>query len=1204
MKKIFSVGIWLIFVYSFFLISLSLAATHKTFYSFLFKSFLDVDPSFHIAESNWHPIKPSILLTDIKSENDHQSVSANEIFIQFSFFNISRANFISSLRIDNILIQNHVYSREPREFFSIVKILRSIDKLNINNLKINLSDDTNLLNLSLHSSQEKREPKLNLYLKDKQKNILEVGILSSENSNGELVKGYIQTNNFELENSLISLFCETCDFNAHLKTHMNFTFFQEKAINFQGNVNLTPNEKLFGFTSISSSFQLRNIEEDELIQVSTVLNNDEQLAVPNYFINLTTNTPKVIFPQLNLSNSKLFETILEEVGIELSLGGLLQNLTINFDNGKEILEANIQDLEILHMFMELKGLVGKLSIHKDKGKLTLNSPLIRASSSDFLDKDLEFYDFYSSLNFSLSNNEFEINPSSFTTIMDNEEIEGLLSFSTIPTNGYGDINFRIRSKKINDKSALSLFPNTANLSSLKESIDLLIDSAHFEDLSLIYRGPVDGNYTLNSSSFVLETSGQDIFLNINGYKILDANANLSVNNFILNGKISNGNFLGSKFETDFKTFQLDSGLYFDMNGISEGPFSTLLKLSGYNTEDLASGGFHETDFHFSSPLKREFSFLDKNSQLEVTTKIENGELDAPNFGFNLKNIFSKLNYNNDTGLREGYVSLKLNSIPIVFDLDLDRARKGYSLFSTKNSLQTKNLLPIDIRDSISGTSLIEFQVAVPSLIKGQQLKKSYIEITSNLVGTEMKLPDPFFKSKGDSTDFSIKFYPSYGEEYSRLQFKLGEIVRGKLNLFEGNTEGFIIAGKEKQSISTESGKISLIGNIDKLDLSIFSLLGKSMGNKVSDIDIKRLKINEVFLSNFSLPKTIIKSRNSKEFLELLVSNDILSGSLYLPKIINKVPMIDLDYINLDFSTSTSDSSFLDFYNSFLIPLKFKTDSLVINSYEFGDWAFELSRSDSSLVLDELNGTYGKWGITKNKENISRLKITKNKIGWNSNLEAKIYSGSPEKAFKQIGIDPNFEMDTIFLETNVSWQSLPWEFEYLKALGDVNIEVEGLLIKNREDLQTQNNILRLVNIFNVTDSFEKVTNLDFRKLYKSGFSADYVNGDISLTKNIIQLKKPLIFKSGSSEFQWKGDIGRDEKGYIDNLALEVTMTLPLREYLPAYAFLLGGPITAGVVYIAGKAFERNLDQISSGSWSVTGTLQEPKTEFNGWFEESN
>ena len=490
------------------------------------------------------------------------------------------------------------------------------------------------------------------------------------------------------------------------------------------------------------------------------------------------------------------------------------------------------------------------------------------------------------------------------------------------------------------------------------------------------------------------------------------------------------------------------------------------------------------------------------------------------------------------------------------------------------------------------------------MIRGQDIKKSYLELSSNLNGTEMNFPDPFFKSKEDSIDLNILFYPAYSNEYSRLQFKLGEIIRGKLNLFNGNAEGFIIAGKEKQSISTESGKISLIGNIDKLDLSIFSLLGKSVDNKVSDIDIKKLQINEVSLSNFYLPKTIIKSRNSNQFLELIVSNDSLSGSLYLPKKTNQVPIIDLDYINLNFSESTSGSSFLDLHKNLSMPLKFKTDSLVINSFEFGNWAFELSNSNSSLILDEINGTYGKWGLTKNKNNISRLNITKNKLGWNTNLESKIYSGSPEKAFKQIGIEPNFEMDTIFVETNVSWQSLPWEFDYAEVLGDVYIEVEGLLIKNREDLQAQNNILRLVNIFNVTDSFEKVTNLDFRKLYKSGFSADNVKGDILLTKDSIKLQKPLIFKSGSSEFKWKGVIGRDEKGYPDSLALEVTMTLPIREYLPAYAFLLGGPITAGVVYIAGKAFERNLDQISSGSWSITGTLQDPKTDFNGWFEESD
>ena len=202
----------------------------------------------------------------------------------------------------------------------------------------------------------------------------------------------------------------------------------------------------------------------------------------------------------------------------------------------------------------------------------------------------------------------------------------------------------------------------------------------------------------------------------------------------------------------------------------------------------------------------------------------------------------------------------------------------------------------------------------------------------------------------------------------------------------------------------------------------------------------------------------------------------------------------------------------------------------------------------------------------------------------------------------MGIDPNFEMDTISAETKISWQSLPWQFDYGMVTGNVSFDIEGLLILNGEDLQAQSNILRLLSIFNITDSFEKVTNLDFRKLYKSGFSADTVKGNLLITKNLIRLKKPMIFKSGSSEFKWEGEIKRDKTGNLDDLDLEVVMTLPLRDYLPAYAFLLGGPVTAGVVYIAGKAFERDLDKLSSGSWTINGSIEEPNTEFNGWFEQ--
>jgi uncharacterized protein YhdP len=193
------------------------------------------------------------------------------------------------------------------------------------------------------------------------------------------------------------------------------------------------------------------------------------------------------------------------------------------------------------------------------------------------------------------------------------------------------------------------------------------------------------------------------------------------------------------------------------------------------------------------------------------------------------------------------------------------------------------------------------------------------------------------------------------------------------------------------------------------------------------------------------------------------------------------------------------------------------------------------------------------------------------------------------------------MDVFNMEADVTWNSLPWNFDPVEVNGLIELDINGLLIQDRDDIQTPNNLLRLINIFNVTDSFEKVTNLDFRKLYKSGFGADSVKGSLELTDNNIIIKDPLIFKSGSSEFKWTGQIKKSDKGSLNEIDLEVVMTLPLKEYLPAYALILGGPVTAGVVYIAGKAFQRNLDQLSSGKWFIKGTLKEPKTDFEGWFE---
>ena len=136
---------------------------------------------------------------------------------------------------------------------------------------------------------------------------------------------------------------------------------------------------------------------------------------------------------------------------------------------------------------------------------------------------------------------------------------------------------------------------------------------------------------------------------------------------------------------------------------------------------------------------------------------------------------------------------------------------------------------------------------------------------------------------------------------------------------------------------------------------------------------------------------------------------------------------------------------------------------------------------------------------------------------------------------------------------------------------------------------------------MTHTFEGLTNLNFRRNFGSGFQADRVEGLLNIDSKKIKTIKPIIFHTGSGKFSWSGYVRKNSEGEFNELDFEVIMTLPIKDYLPAYALIIGGPITAGLVYIAGKAFEKPLNKLSSGKWRVSGKIDSPNSEFLEWFE---
>ncbi len=1202
MKKLVSLTLWIISIYIAIVLFLSLALTQNSFYSFLAKTYTETNPSFELVQVNWHPSNPSVVLKDLKLESKEQNISLDQASVEFSLVNLIKGNFISRLLISELTINTQNNKNQSIDIPGLFNFLKDINELSIKDLKINSYSGAKNISADLNSFLRNGGLNLNLIVNDGKGAALEIGVFPNSESNRAIFNGYINANGFSIDKNLLSTICKICNSNAELRTSATFSFINNKPLSIQGNLDLTLDKDILGFNSLSSSFKLKDSNQVS-IQISSFLGKGSRLKVPDLFLYLSPEEEKILIPEINLSQDKLFKHILANLfnNLSIDLTGKLRNSIIEFRENRETFSTSLIDLGIGSNAFSLDGLAGRLILNEERGTFIIHSPSMNISSDVYLDRELNFNDFKSILNFNLSAEDLEILPSEFSVLLENRKLEGLVSLPPIPSSGRGNLNLRVRSDLIDDRLALTLFPNTPYLSTTKSAVENLINCGSFEDVSLILRVPVDGIYKNNSGSFGMEALGKNVCLEFNGHQIKKVNSRFQLNNFELIGKFTDADLYKSSVAVDYRIYKNISGSMLDIKGESDGPFISLINLfRGKNFSEENIQGTHKTKFEYITPLKKDIKILDKDSSLEVRSKIDKASLSRDDMGLSLSNIFSSFNYDSASGFSEGFISLKLNSIPVVLELDPNLSGKDYTIFSFNNALPFTNFLPKHLKNRITGSSLSSLELGVPSLLKGRIVKDTFVRFSSEMIGTEINLPAPLYKDINQKIDLKLEFFPSFNSEYSRLKFRYGDLFRGKLNLRDKGVEGFVIAGKKKQSISIERERLSLIGNISKLDLSLLSLFDTSGESQKLTIDIKQLKVDEILFANFVFPETFLSSQTSDNYLELEIKNKNLSGKVFFPRLENLEPLIDLETVNLNFS-GTSNSSFLDIYNNLNQAVRFRTKSLILNSVDYGNWSFNLKPSKSSLMLDDIEGSYGKWGLTHNQKGISRLLINKKALGWSSNLESKIFSGSPEKGFLQFGIQPNFEMDTIFAEANLSWSSLPWNFQYDNFNGDIYLEIEGLLIKNQKDLQRQNNILRLINIFNITDSFEKVTNLDFRKLYKSGFSADSVKGSLNISPNLISLESPLIFRSGSSEFKWQGKINRNQDGDLGNLNLEVVMTLPLREYLPAYAFLLGGPVTAGVVYIAGKAFEKNLDQLSSGSWSIKGTLDDPKTNFNGWFE---
>jgi len=1194
------------------LILISSVLTSEKSLKFILNLNQDFDVDVILKNSYWHPYRPSVeidFLSVTEQGKETHILTADILKVNFNLLSIPKGSIVQNVFSKNVsFFINLSGNKDPTNFGYLQTFPHLLKNLNIESFSIidssnkfnSLSGRLSLVNLVSGSS------KLSFYAEDGEEGNIDLRVNSIlGSSNLKDFKGFIKTSKFKLKKGILKEMCIDC-LTGELNNKISFTVIDSKLVKLSGNLDFKPHSSLGFVDSFHASIGLED-SKNNVFRISSYLNRDKAHSLPEIFSSYTSEDMMFYIPEISLGQNKTVDNILSFLlPSDFIVKGNIRNLAFKFQNNTE-LKADLSQLSLTYKDISITGIQGSLQYIPKNTILRINSPALEVDYKTLFDSSLIFNNLSTTLSIKLKDNKLSIPSSGFEAIFKDSLIKGHLSFLPSPHQDNGDLSISAATNHLSYSSAFSLFPNFTNVTETKNWLKKSISCGSLKRLSFIFRTPINNKFNNSSPSFLSKGSFEEACLNINGTEISNIQLDFKLNNSSFYGKIKEGKLFGSSLAGTVKTFRYNNKNIIEVKGDSEGPLMSLLKLSKlddiFSAEDKSSGK-HDTSFDFTSTLSSSIKLLGSQSSLKFNTNIKDGNLTNKDTNLSLTDLYSSIEYNNLDGVKDSFASLRINEVPVQFDIKKKQVdEKIFTSLTAENTFSAKSISTfLGLKKGISGSSKFSIEISLPSFIRNKKTLEPEIKIFSDLQGLSIDLPEPLNKYKGSTINFNLLFQPFVLNRSARLTFYYGDLFRGKLDFKENTREGFVIAGKKKQNISTKDNKIQLVGEIEKLNLREFISSGLFSAEGTSNFFIKDLLIHEANLSNLTLIKTNISSSRVKDGVEYVFINEDLSGKLLIPDEVDRRMSLKLDYLTVNLVSDGAKDSFLSLFNTIEEGFNFSTQAIFFNGIDYGQWEFSIQPNPNALIIDDIKGAYGKWGVKRDRDGQSSLTIIKNPFGWTSSLEANIYSGSPEKAFKQIGIEPNFEMDVFNADINLKWNNLPWLFDYNSIYGDISLNLYGLNIKNSEDLDRSNNVLRLVNIFNITDSIEKVTNLDFRKLYKRGFSADRVTGTFNINKDSIEIKDPILLKSGSSKFSWTGDLSRNKKGEIDELDLEVIMTLPLREYLPAYALILGGPITAGVVYIAGKAFEKNLDQLSSGKWEINGNIAEPKTEFKGWFED--
>lgn len=792
-----------------------------------------------------------------------------------------------------------------------------------------------------------------------------------------------------------------------------------------------------------------------------------------------------------------------------------------------------------------------------------------------------------------------------------------IPLSNAPTEMYLAIGLRDSQAKYRDTFLPFVLPPDL-LSWLKTSIG----EASVPNAGFVWRGPLSQGGALSDAiQFYADINNGELQFDPAWPKLTQLNADLLVDDGTAIVRANSGLIYNTAIHGAYvEVLQQNPGLSINVNARARGSAEDGLRiLKETPLKDAVGNGMDKwraPQGALSTGLQLQIPIAGATvkSKEDVRISLFDTQLVMDDLQLDFKKINGNLNYQSDKGLSSPDISATLFNNPLKLIIASDKTAKDLTInIKAKSSI---NITTLADWAKLQPLKMLSGQIDYNASLKlgpfgaSQPAQLGQLQFDSDLKQIALPLPPPFSKQRGESKPFNLTVdllrdnRQNYQVEYNKqlssfISIRNGNLLGGELVLLGDAARMPAQAGGFQIRGALPSGDLQqwldLIAAYNKLPNS--SASSNTSSKKESFYPSLALTFNNATWKNLSFPKLQISAGHENNAWRLYFDSGNARGNAFFYDT-QRIPDIAVSELKIYRNKSTtspavSNTPTSSAENNIILAdipsLNIRIDHLLIDDMDVGSISTELRSSEKALRFEKLLATGTGYQLRDGTGTTGSTMLWKQNADgtYQSEFHGLLHMQGKQPALTQMGVDVFILGKDIYLYADLTWPGAPQDANVKTIAG--NVYTEG---KNGKYLQASPNAaMRALGFINIA-TWARRLQLDFSDLNSDGISFDEYKGKLEFNNGVMKFSEPLEINSPSSALALSG------KALLNKelLDLRLIATLPVGNNATWIAALAGGLPAAAGVYLVSKVFDKQINSLTSLSYTITGPMNDPNIQF--------